>query len=168
MTATLPLANFPAQDFAPSHPKSQPQQSHFGVGVPLLIDVTPLSLCVETVGAYCDVIIDRNTPVPCERTREFVTVQDGQQVVKVRVAQGESRAFAENLLLGELELTSLRPAPRGELKISVTFGLDSDGILHVRAIDLDTGRAATSELQLSGIPSASDVAQMVGRHMTIA
>lgn len=168
MTATLPLANFPRQDSAPSYPKSQPQQSRFGVGVPLLIDVTPLSLCVETVGTYCDVIIDRNTPVPCERTREFVTVQDGQQVVKVRVAQGESRVFAENLLLGELELTGLRPVPRGQLKISVTFGLDSDGILHVRAIDLDTGRAATSELRLSGIPSAADVEQMVSRHMTTA
>jgi len=92
-------------------------------------------------------------------------VQDGQQIVRVRVAQGESRLFSENLLLGELELTGLRPAPRGQLRISVTFGLDSDGILHVRAIDLDTGRAATSELKLAGIPTPSEVAHMTSRHL---
>jgi molecular chaperone DnaK (HSP70) len=139
--------------------------AHYGIAVPLLIDVTPLSLSVETVGAYCDVLIDRNSPVPCERSREFVTVQDGQQSVRVRVAQGESRLFSENLLLGELELTGLRPAPRGQLRISVTFGLDSDGMLHVRAIDLDTGRATTSELRLAGIPSPAEVAQMTNRQM---
>jgi molecular chaperone DnaK len=135
----------------------------YSIAVPLLIDVTPLSLSVETVGAYCDVLIDRNTPVPCERSREFVTVQDGQQTVRVRVAQGESRVFSENLLLGELELTGLRPAPRGQLRISVTFGLDSDGLLHVRAIDLDTGRATTSELRLAGIPSPTEISQMANR-----
>lgn len=136
-----------------------------GVAVPLLLDVTPLSLSVETVGVYCDVLLDRNTPVPCERTREFVTVQDGQQTVRLRVAQGESRIFAENLLLGELELTGLRPAPRGQLRISVTFGLDSDGMLHVRAIDLDTGRATTSELRLAGIPSPAEITQMASRQL---
>jgi molecular chaperone DnaK len=139
--------------------------ARYGVTVPLLIDVTPLSLSVETVGAYCDILIDRNTPVPCERSREFVTVHDGQQTVRVRVAQGESRIFSENSLLGELELTGLRPAPRGQLRISVTFGLDSDGILHVRAIDLDTGRAATSELRLAGIPSQNEIAQMSSRQL---
>ncbi len=127
LAATLPLAGLPGRDTGLGHAASPIQQQHYAVGVPLLIDVTPLSLCVEAVGSYSDVLIDRNTPVPCERTREFVTVQDGQQVVRVRVAQGESRLFAENLLLGELELTGLRPAPRGQLKISVTFGLDSDG-----------------------------------------
>ncbi len=140
--------------------------SHYGVAVPLLIDVTPLSLSVETVGAYCDILIDRNTPVPCERSREFVTVHDGQQAVRVRVSQGESRIFSENLLLGELELTGLRPAQRGQLRISVTFGLDSDGMLHVRAIDLDTGRAAISELRLAGIPSPTEIVQMSTRHIT--
>ncbi len=153
IAAAVPLSNLPGRDLSFSHAINSPPQQHYGVGVPLLIDVTPLSLCVETVGSYCDVLIDRNTPVPCERSREFVTVIDGQQVVRVRVAQGESKLFSENLLLGELELTGLRPAPRGQLRISVTFGLDSDGILHVRAIDLDTGRAATSELRLAGIPT---------------
>ncbi len=165
MIATAPFPNLPGRDIGYGHQPTPLQQPHYGVGVPLLIDVTPLSLCVETVGSYSDVLIDRNTPVPCERTRDFVTVQDGQQVVRVRVAQGESKIFAENLLLGELELTGLRAAPRGQLKISVTFGLDSDGILHVRAIDLDTGRAATSELRLAGIPSPSEVAHMTSRHL---
>jgi molecular chaperone DnaK len=160
-----PLANLPARDMGPGYATASLPQQHYGVGVPLLIDVTPLSLCVETVGSYSDVLIDRNTPVPCERSREFVTVQDGQQVVRVRVAQGESRVFSENLPLGELELTGLRPAPRGQMRISVTFGLDSDGILHVRAIDLDTGRATTSELRLAGIPSSSEVAHMASRHL---
>jgi hypothetical protein len=132
-------------------------------GVPLLIDVTPLSLCVETVGGYCDMIVDRNTPVPCERSRQFVTAHDGQQTVRIRVGQGESRSFSDNLVLGELELTGLRAAPRGQLRISVTFGLDTDGILHVRAIDLDTGRAATSELRLAGMPSLNETAQMAAR-----
>ena len=163
--ATAPLSNLSGRDLGYGHSPTPLQQPHYGVGVPLLIDVTPLSLCVETVGSYSDILIDRNTPVPCERTREFVTVQDGQQVVRVRVAQGESKIFSENLLLGELELTGLRAAPRGQLQISVTFGLDSDGILHVRAIDLDTGRAATSELRLAGIPSPSEVAHMTSRHL---
>ncbi len=155
--AARPLRDAPAP--------SSPLAAYGGIAVPLLIDVTPLSLSVETVGTYCDVLIDRNTPVPCERTREFVTVQDGQQTVRVRVAQGESRVFAENLLLGELELTGLRPAPRGQLRISVTFGLDSDGLLHVRAIDLDTGRATTSELRLAGIPSPTEITQMANRQL---
>ena len=163
--ATAPLSNLSGRDLGYGHSPTPLQQPHYGVGVPLLIDVTPLSLCVETVGSYSDVLIERNTPVPCERTREFVTVQDGQQVVRVRVAQGESKIFSENLLLGELELTGLRAAPRGQLQISVTFGLDSDGILHVRAIDLDTGRAATSELRLAGIPSPAEVAHMASRHL---
>jgi molecular chaperone DnaK len=162
--AAIPLSNLPSRDTEPSHANNALPRQHYGVGIPLLIDVTPLSLCVETVGSYTDVLIDRNTPVPCERSREFVTVQDGQQVVRVRVAQGESKLFAENLFLGELELTGLRPAPRGQLRISVTFGLDSDGILHVRAIDLDTGRAAVSELRLAGIPTPTDVTRMTSRH----
>jgi molecular chaperone DnaK len=158
MPTSTPLVKALRDGALPSSPAA-----HYGIAVPLLIDVTPLSLSVETVGLYCDVLIDRNTPVPCERSREFVTVQDGQQAVRVRVAQGESRIFAENLLLGELELTGLRPAPRGQLRISVTFGLDSDGMLHVRAIDLDTGRATMSELRLAGIPSPGEVAQMATR-----
>ncbi|HSO40434.1 MAG TPA: Hsp70 family protein, partial [Labilithrix sp.] len=102
---------------------------------PLLIDVTPLSLRVETVGGYSDVLIAANSPVPCEKARTFLTASDNQTVVFIRVAQGESSRFAENTRLGELELSGLKPATRGEVKILVTFELDADGILNVRAKD---------------------------------
>lgn len=165
--ATAPLA-IPTMAFG-SDLLGSSTVSPYGLGAPpLLIDVTPLSLSVETVGTYCDVLIDRNTPLPCEKTREFVTVQDGQQTVRVRVAQGEARIFSENLLLGELELTGLRPTARGQLRISVTFGLDTDGVLHVRAIDTDTGKAATAELHLAGIPAPGEIAHMASRQLPTA
>jgi molecular chaperone DnaK len=130
----------------------------------LLIDVTPLSLCVETVGGYVDVLIARNTPVPCERTRDFVTAQDNQQTVVVRVAQGESKQFQDNVLLGEVHLSGLPAALRSQSRIAVTFGIDSDGILHVRALDVASGLSALADLRLSGAPSSPEVAQMVARH----
>ena len=125
--------------------------------VPLLLDVTPLSLCVETVGGYCDVIISRNTPIPCDGTRVFVTAQSFQKVVRVRVAQGESARFLENTQLGEVELSGLREALRGEVEISVTFELDSDGLLQVRARDSATGHEAQARLRFIGAqdPKAS-------------
>lgn len=117
---------------------------------PLLIDVTPLSLGVETVGGYADVLIPANSPVPCEKTRTFMTASDQQVSVTVRVAQGESTKFAGNTRLGDVELTGLRPARRGEVKISVTFELDADGILNVRARDPDTGRETVATMRLVG------------------
>ncbi|HEY5956127.1 MAG TPA: Hsp70 family protein, partial [Polyangiaceae bacterium] len=130
----------------------------------LLIDVTPLSLCVETVGGYVDVVISRNSTVPCERTRDFVTARDNQQSVVVRVAQGESKLFQENVLLGEVHLAGLPEAPRSQSRIAVTFGIDSDGILHVRALDVASGLSALADLRLSGAPSSPEVAQMMARH----
>ncbi len=132
--------------------------------VPLLIDVTPLSLVVETVGGYCDTVIERNTPVPTSRTREFVTGKDNQTHVRVRVSQGESEHFAENTLLGELELAGLRAAPRGAVRIAVSFALDTDGILNVAASDVQTGQATTARLQLVGATSAADLQRMAQRH----
>jgi molecular chaperone DnaK (HSP70) len=132
----------------------------------LLIDVTPHSLCVETAGGYADTLVARNTPVPCERTRDFVTVQDNQDTVVVRVAQGESQQFHENALLGEVQLTRLPLAPRGQTRVSITFGLDSDGMLHVRALDVATGQTAVSELQLVAAPSSPEVRQMIARQKT--
>jgi molecular chaperone DnaK len=134
----------------------------------LLIDVTPLSLCVETVGGYVDVLVNRNTPIPCERTRDFVTAQDNQQTVVVRVAQGESKTFQENVLLGEVQLTGIPPAPRGQSRIAVTFGIDSDGILHVRALDVHSGQSALADLRLSGAPTSPEVQQMMARHASKA
>ncbi|HQF24836.1 MAG TPA: Hsp70 family protein, partial [Polyangiaceae bacterium] len=107
--------------------------------VPLLIDVTPLSLVVHTVGDFCDVVIERNTPIPCERTRLFTTATDNQTMVRVSVAQGESKYFSQNTTLGQVELTGLRAAGRGEVSIAVTFEIDADGILNVRAKDQTTG-----------------------------
>jgi molecular chaperone DnaK (HSP70) len=130
----------------------------------LLIDVTPLSLCVETVGGYVDVLVARNTPVPCERTREFITAQDNQQSVIVRVAQGESRLFRENAPLGEVHLTGIPAAPRGQARIAVTFGIDADGLLHVRALDVPSGQSAQIDLRLSGMPASPEVTSMMLRH----
>lgn len=117
---------------------------------PLLIDVTPLSLRVETVGGYSDVLITANSPVPCEKTRTFLTASENQTVVFIRVAQGESNRFAENTRLGELELSGLTPAPRGEVKIMVTFELDADGILNVAAREKDTNRETRAVMRLIG------------------
>lgn len=131
---------------------------------PLLIDVTPLSLGVETVGGYADVLIPANTPVPCEKTRTFLTASDGQTSVSIRVAQGSSSRFADNTRLGDLELSLLRSALRGEVKIAVTFELDADGILNVRARDHDTGREATATMRLLGANTEpEDVVEMAAR-----
>jgi molecular chaperone DnaK len=131
---------------------------------PLLIDVTPLSLAVETVGGYCDILIAANTAVPCDRTRVFLTAADRQTTVRVRVSQGESRRFEENTYLGECELSGLKPAPRGETKIAVTFEIDADGILNVRAKDSVTGASAQAKMKLLGANTdATDVEHMMSR-----
>jgi molecular chaperone DnaK len=131
---------------------------------PLLIDVTPLSLGVETAGGYTDVLIPSNSPVPCEKTRTFLTASDHQTSVTIRVAQGESTKFAGNTQLGDLVLSDLRSAPRGEVKVQVTFELDADGTLNVRALDLDTGRATTATMRLLGASTdAADVGAMAER-----
>jgi molecular chaperone DnaK len=120
---------------------------------PLLIDVTPHSLGVETAGGFCDVLIEANTPVPCDRSRAFATARDNQTTVTVRVSQGESKRFAENTCLGEVELSGIKAGPRGTTKIAVTFEIDADGILHVKARDGDTGHETTAHLQLVGAQS---------------
>ena len=142
-----------------------PPQAVPGARPPLLVDVTPLSLCVETVSGFCERIIDRNTPVPCERTRDFATAVDNQMSVTVRISQGESSRFGNNTLLGELELSGLRPAPRGAVQIAVSFSLDTDGILNVSARDVATGRATSARVRLVGLPEPSQVEQMMARHM---
>jgi len=133
---------------------------------PLLIDVTPLSLSVETVGGFCDVLIEANTPVPCDRTRPFATASDGQTDVRVRVAQGPSKRFVENTYLGELELHGIASAPRGETQIAVTFEIDADGILNVRARDMKTGQETAARMQLVGAQGdPADMAAMQARQM---
>ncbi len=132
---------------------------------PLLVDVTPLTLVVETVQGYCDPIITRNTQVPCEQSRDFVTASDGQTVVKVRVAQGESKLFQQNTLLGEVELSGLPQGPRGSVQITITFALDASGILNVSARETSSGRVTQALLRLVGLPGADDVAAMAERQL---
>lgn len=146
----------------PSRPPSsrEPASGRKAAAMPLLVDVTPLTLCVETVRGFCDPVIARNTAVPCEQTRTFVTAADGQTVIRVRVAQGESRHFEENTLLGEVELSGLPAAPRSGVQIAVTFGLDANGMLEVRARELPQGRQTAATLRLLGLPGAHEVEQM--------
>lgn len=130
----------------------------------LLIDVTPFSLRVETVGGYSDVLIASNTPVPCERTRAFLTAHDNQTSVSVRVAQGERSMFGENMALGNLELTGIRAGSRGEVKILVTFELDADGTLNVSAKEEGSSHVAKATMRLTGAQTdAPDIAAMMQR-----
>ena len=116
------------------------------------------------MGGYSDVLIAANSPVPCEKTRTFLTASDNQTVVFIRVAQGESSRFAENTRLGELELSGLKPTTRGQVKILVTFELDADGILNVRAKDKDTNRETTAAMRVMGASTdQAEVDAMVDR-----
>lgn len=139
----------------PAHPGETSMRP--GTQAPLLVDVTPLSLHVETVAGYCDTIVARNTPVPCSETRRFVTGLDGQTVVHVRVSQGESSRFSENTLLGAIELSGLPPAPRGKVAIEITFSLDTNGVLNVVAKDVQSGKDAQAALRLVGTAPAAQL-----------
>jgi molecular chaperone DnaK len=149
---------------ARSNPPSAGGESTMSRRAPLLIDVTPISLGVETAGGFCDFLIAANTPVPCDRTRVFLTASDGQTSVVVKVAQGESQRFGENTLLGDLHLTGLTGAARGEVRVAVTFEIDVDGILNVRAKDEGSGRETYARLQMVGTQSeVGDVQAMLAR-----
>ncbi|HEX3771154.1 MAG TPA: Hsp70 family protein [Polyangiaceae bacterium] len=131
---------------------------------PVLVDVTPRALVVETVGGWCDTVVQRNAKIPCERTRAFTTSGDNQTAVRVRVAQGEDAVFERNTFLGEVELAGLRAAPRGEVTIRARFEVDESGTLKIFAIDVATGRQAHAVLQLVGIADGSAVEAMQARH----
>jgi molecular chaperone DnaK len=154
-TAPLQAVGVTTQKLQSSHPPAPLP--------PVLVDVTPLTLAVETVEGFCDSIIGRNTTVPCSRTREFVTAADNQTSVRVRVSQGESKRFMENTLLGEIELSGLRPARRGDVRIAESFALDASGMLVVSAKDVGTGRETSTQVRLVGLPDAAEVARMQAR-----
>jgi hypothetical protein len=118
---------------------------------PLLLDVTPLTLSVETVGGFVDPVIARNTVVPCANTRMFTTSIDHQEIVHIRVCQGESPTVSENTQLGLLELSGIRKTRRGEVQIEVTFELDADGILQVSARDMETKTSTKAKMKLIGL-----------------
>jgi len=119
---------------------------------PLLVDVTPLTLGVETVSGFVEPVIERNTAVPCSQRRAFTTAKDGQTELTLRVFQGEGESLEGNVLLGELSLDGLRSARRGDVHVEVTFALDADGILQVSARDPETTRAVSATLRV-GKPS---------------
>jgi molecular chaperone DnaK len=135
---------------------------------PLLLDVTPHTLSIETVGGFCEGVIKRNAAIPVEQTKIFSTARDDQDTVAVRICQGESRRLAENQGLGEIELSGLRRAPRGEVKIGVTFMIDADGTLGVRAQDLATGREQTIRINLVGGVPEEEIRRMMARQEAMA
>jgi len=121
----------------------------------VLLDVTPRSLGVGTVGGNVDFIIERNSLIPVEQTRLFTTTADNQRYVRVQICQGESPSFEQNTKLGELLLTGLREAPRGSVTVAVTFEINTDGLLEVRALDQDTGHEQVATMRvLGGLPEA--------------
>lgn len=138
---------------------SQPHMSASAV----LLDVTPRSLGVRTVGGYVDMIIERNTPIPVEQTRLFTTTSDNQRFVRIQVCQGESEQFDGNFKLGELTLSGLREADRGEVTIAVTFEINADGLLEVRARDHATGANQSTTMRVIGGLSDDEVAEMADR-----
>lgn len=134
---------------------------------PLLMDVTPHSLGIETAGGFCQHLVRRNAPIPAEQSRIFSTASDNQQMVSIRVCQGEDKVFGSNQLLGQVELTGLRAAPRGEVQIDVAFQLDASGTLDVRAIDTDTGKEQTIRIKLMGGATEEDIEMMRARQQSL-
>jgi len=132
-----------------------------------LLDVTPLTLRLGTVGGYSERIIDKNTPIPIDRTRVFTTASDNQERVRIKVYQGESNLAAENELLGEFEFSGFRVAARGEVSIEVTFEIDTDGIVNVSARDIETGAQARTAISLSSGLSDNEVTEAIQRNVDL-
>jgi molecular chaperone DnaK (HSP70) len=126
-----------------------------------LLDVTPLSLRIGVAGGLAESVIERNTPVPIEQTRAFTTYQDFQESVKIRVFQGESRQADENEMLGQFEFSGFKKARRGEVRIDVTFEINSDGIVNVTARDQETGQQASTQITLSSGLSEDEIDQII-------
>jgi hypothetical protein len=130
----------------------------------LLLDVTPRGLGIGTAGGFCDAIIERNAAIPVEQSRVFVTSADNQTQVAINIFQGESRKSVENTQLGQVLLTNLRPAPRGTIKIRVTFEIDTDGILGVAARNEETNEAQHAKIVLTGGMDESQVQALVEKY----
>ena len=133
-----------------------------------LLDVTPLSLRIGVAGGLAETIIERNTPVPIEQTSVFTTFKDFQSSVRIRVYQGESRRSDENELLGEFEFSGFKNARRGEVRIEVTFEIDTDGIVNVTARDPDTSQVASTQIHLSSGLTEQEIQALIDKHQPIA
>ena len=127
----------------------------------LLLDVTPLSLGIETLGGVFTRLIDRNTTIPTKKSQVFSTADDNQTAVTIRVAQGEREMAADNKMLGQFDLVGIAPAPRGMPQIEVTFDIDANGIVNVSAKDKATGKEQQIRIQASGGLSDADIEKMV-------
>jgi molecular chaperone DnaK len=161
-TAPVPASGAPQQQLPPGRSEPQRTLQHQAgapqpARAPTIVEVTPYSLGVGTVAGYCRELLRRNSRVPAEIQEVFTTSRDGQQTVRIRVCQGESRRLDENVILGDLVLDGIEPRPRGETRIAVTFLIDDSGILQVRARDEHTGREQRADLELLGQPSREEV-----------
>ncbi len=127
----------------------------------VLLDVTPLSLGVETLGGIMDAVIERNTTIPTKKSRIYTTAQDNQQEVEIHVLQGERTRASDNKSLGRIHLVGIPPAPRGVPQVEVTFDIDANGILNVKAKDMATGKEQAITITGSGTLNREEVDRMV-------
>ncbi|ADR52172.1 molecular chaperone DnaK [Candidatus Liberibacter solanacearum CLso-ZC1] len=127
----------------------------------LLLDVTPLSLGIETLGGVFTTLIERNSTIPTKKSQVFSTATDNQSAVTIRIGQGERKMFTDNKLLGQFDLVGIPPAPRGMPQIAVTFDIDANGIVQVSAKDKGTGKEQQISIQASGGLSSEEIENMV-------